>query len=71
MGHSSACRLSTRGSKLCGTALHVDCLQEGENYMGHRAACTRLSTRRSKLYSTALHVDCLQEGVNYVAQLCM
>jgi hypothetical protein len=29
MGHSSACRLSTRLSKLWGTALHVDCLQEG------------------------------------------
>jgi hypothetical protein len=29
MGHSSPCMLSTRLSKLWGTALHVDCLQEG------------------------------------------
>jgi hypothetical protein len=42
-----------------GTALHVDCLQEGVNYV-HSSAC-RLSTRGSKLWSTALHVDCLQD----------
>jgi hypothetical protein len=66
MGHRSACRMSTRGSKLWGTALHVDCLQEGVNYgaqlfmsavykrektMGHRSAC-RLSTKLSKLWGT-------------------
>jgi hypothetical protein len=69
MGHSSSCMLSTRGRKLWG--LHVECPQEGENYMGHRSAC-RLSTRLSKLWRTApLHVGCLQDGVNYGAQVCM
>jgi hypothetical protein len=33
MGHRSAFRLSTRRSKLCGTVMHVDCLQEGVNYV--------------------------------------
>jgi hypothetical protein len=62
MGHSSACTLSTRGSKLWGTVLHVDCVQEGVNY-GAQLCCN--------LWGTALHVDCLQDGVNYGVQLCM
>jgi hypothetical protein len=33
MGQSSACRLSKRRSKLCGTVLDVDFLQEGVDYV--------------------------------------